>query len=224
MSFVWLIPSVAMGLVIGITSGYWQLAVMAVAMTVLLLLVRRSQVRKQLGEGKQQVFLSPAGVAIGNRKLPGMNFFWSRAWDNAVLEEFERFHATHQLEKVLDRQKHRGFAAPNQTGRFSEAPTLWLGLSGAEDVTLTLSWQSPHLLLLGAMWLGFHVVVLWLVGRLIRAPLFYFAVGSQSHIGGPASAPGSPWAKTSVRSRRSSSRTWSEPCASSIRKRSSVPR
>ena len=79
-----------MGLVIGITSGYWQLAVMAVAMTVLLLLVRRSQVRKQLGEGKQQVFLSPAGVAIGNRKLPGMNFFWSRAWDNAVLEEFDR--------------------------------------------------------------------------------------------------------------------------------------
>ena len=49
--------------------------------------------------------------------------------------------------------------------------------------------DKPALLLLGAMWLGFHVVVLWLVGRLIRAPLFYFAVGSQSHIGGPASAP-----------------------------------
>lgn len=49
--------------------------------------------------------------------------------------------------------------------------------------------DKPALLLLGAVWLGFHVIVLWLVGRLIRAPLFYFAVGSQSHIGGPASAP-----------------------------------
>ncbi len=49
--------------------------------------------------------------------------------------------------------------------------------------------DKPALLLLGVAWLGFHVVVLWLVGRLLRAPLFYFAVGSQSHIGGPASAP-----------------------------------
>lgn len=49
--------------------------------------------------------------------------------------------------------------------------------------------DKPALLLLGVVWLGFHIVVLWLVGRLLRAPLFYFAVGSQSHIGGPASAP-----------------------------------
>ncbi len=49
--------------------------------------------------------------------------------------------------------------------------------------------NKPGLLVLGAIWLGFHIIILWLVGRLIRAPLFYFAVGSQSHIGGPASAP-----------------------------------
>ncbi|HWU70334.1 MAG TPA: DUF819 family protein, partial [Pseudoxanthomonas sp.] len=49
--------------------------------------------------------------------------------------------------------------------------------------------DKPALLLLGVVWLGFHIAILWLVGRLIRAPLFYFAVGSQSHIGGPASAP-----------------------------------
>ena len=48
---------------------------------------------------------------------------------------------------------------------------------------------NPALLLLGAVWLGFHIVILWIVARLVRAPLFYFAVGSQSHIGGPASAP-----------------------------------
>ena len=31
--------------------------------------------------------------------------------------------------------------------------------------------------------------MLWLVGRLLNVPFFYFAIGSQSHIGGPASAP-----------------------------------
>lgn len=50
--------------------------------------------------------------------------------------------------------------------------------------------EKPLLLLLGAVWLGFHIVLLWLVGRWLRIlPLFYFAIGSQSHIGGPASAP-----------------------------------
>ncbi len=48
---------------------------------------------------------------------------------------------------------------------------------------------NPALLLLGVVWLGFHIVILWIAARLVRAPLFYFAVGSQSHIGGPASAP-----------------------------------
>ena len=49
--------------------------------------------------------------------------------------------------------------------------------------------EKPLLLLLGAVWLGFHIVILWLVGRWLNVPLFYFAIGSQSHIGGPASAP-----------------------------------
>ena len=49
--------------------------------------------------------------------------------------------------------------------------------------------EKPLLLVLGVVWLGFHIVILWLVGRWLNVPLFYFAIGSQSHIGGPASAP-----------------------------------
>ena len=49
--------------------------------------------------------------------------------------------------------------------------------------------EKPLLLVLGVVWLGFHIVILWLVGRWLNVPLFYFASGSQSHIGGPASAP-----------------------------------
>jgi uncharacterized membrane protein len=49
--------------------------------------------------------------------------------------------------------------------------------------------EKPLLLVLGVVWLGFHIVILWSVGRWLNVPLFYFAIGSQSHIGGPASAP-----------------------------------
>jgi len=42
---------------------------------------------------------------------------------------------------------------------------------------------------LGLIWIVVHILLLWLVGRLLRVPFFYFAIGSQSNIGGPASAP-----------------------------------
>lgn len=48
---------------------------------------------------------------------------------------------------------------------------------------------KPQLLVLGFVWIGFHIAILWAVGRLFNVPFFYFAIGSQSNIGGPASAP-----------------------------------
>ena len=49
--------------------------------------------------------------------------------------------------------------------------------------------DSPGFIVMGFVWLAIHVIVLLGVGRLIRAPIFYIAVGSQSNIGGAASAP-----------------------------------
>jgi uncharacterized membrane protein len=49
--------------------------------------------------------------------------------------------------------------------------------------------DKPMLLLLGAIWISVHAVLLVGVARLIRAPLFFLAVGSQANIGGAASAP-----------------------------------
>ncbi|TAA11852.1 DUF819 family protein [Pseudoxanthomonas winnipegensis] len=47
----------------------------------------------------------------------------------------------------------------------------------------------PWLFVLGVLWIAVHIVLLWLLGRLLKVPFFYFAIGSQSNIGGPASAP-----------------------------------
>ena len=49
--------------------------------------------------------------------------------------------------------------------------------------------DKPWLFALGIIWISVHIALLWLLGKVLRVPFFYFAMGSQSNIGGPASAP-----------------------------------
>jgi len=49
--------------------------------------------------------------------------------------------------------------------------------------------QRPELLLIAAIWMSIHVAVTWYAARLVKAPLFYFGVGSMGNIGAAASAP-----------------------------------
>jgi uncharacterized membrane protein len=48
---------------------------------------------------------------------------------------------------------------------------------------------NPGLFGVGATWILIHGGLMFLVAKLIRAPVFYFAVGSQANIGAAASAP-----------------------------------
>jgi uncharacterized membrane protein len=49
--------------------------------------------------------------------------------------------------------------------------------------------EAPVLVAVGAVWMALHATILLGVGWMIRAPVFFFAVGSQANIGGAASAP-----------------------------------
>lgn len=49
--------------------------------------------------------------------------------------------------------------------------------------------ENPGIFLVGAIWMCIHVALLLVVGKLIRAPFFFLAVGSKANIGGAASAP-----------------------------------
>lgn len=49
--------------------------------------------------------------------------------------------------------------------------------------------DKPWLLALGLIWILVHIVLLALLAKVLKVPFFYFAMGSQSNIGGPASAP-----------------------------------
>jgi|TARA_R110002012_G_scaffold322045_1_gene554218 uncharacterized membrane protein len=49
--------------------------------------------------------------------------------------------------------------------------------------------DNPGLLSVGFLWMAIHAGLLILVAKLIRAPYFFLAVGSQANVGGAASAP-----------------------------------
>ncbi len=49
--------------------------------------------------------------------------------------------------------------------------------------------DQPALFLVGSIWMAFHVSTMLLLAWLIKAPLFFLAVGSQANVGGAASAP-----------------------------------
>jgi uncharacterized membrane protein len=61
--------------------------------------------------------------------------------------------------------------------------TIGMGM----DISAVL--RNPGIFAVGGIWISIHAVLLIIVARLIRAPLFYLAVGSQANVGGAASAP-----------------------------------
>ena len=54
---------------------------------------------------------------------------------------------------------------------------------------ITKIFENELLILVGIVWMMVHVGLLLLVAKLIKAPYFFLAVGSQANVGGAASAP-----------------------------------
>lgn len=57
------------------------------------------------------------------------------------------------------------------------------------QMNLKAIFSDPELFVLGLIWISFHGALMLGMAWLIKAPLFYMAVGSQANIGGAASAP-----------------------------------
>lgn len=49
--------------------------------------------------------------------------------------------------------------------------------------------EAPKYVIIGLIWMAIHVILLFVVAKIIKAPVFYVAVGSKANIGGAASAP-----------------------------------
>ncbi|EMQ95389.1 DUF819 domain-containing protein [Xanthomarina gelatinilytica] len=56
-------------------------------------------------------------------------------------------------------------------------------------IDLMSIFDNPGLIAVGLVWMSIHAMLLILIAKLIRAPYFFLAVGSQANVGGAASAP-----------------------------------
>lgn len=54
---------------------------------------------------------------------------------------------------------------------------------------LTMILDNVGLIAIGVVWMTIHAVIIIVVAKLIKAPYFFLAVGSQANVGGAASAP-----------------------------------
>lgn len=49
--------------------------------------------------------------------------------------------------------------------------------------------REYQLFIIGGIWMSIHVIVLFIVAKMIKSPMFFLAVGSKANVGGAASAP-----------------------------------
>ena len=56
-------------------------------------------------------------------------------------------------------------------------------------IDIVEAFKNPGLLVIGLIWIAIHAGLLIGVAKLIKAPYFFLAVGSQANVGGAASAP-----------------------------------
>ena len=54
---------------------------------------------------------------------------------------------------------------------------------------LNQAFENPGLMVIGFVWISIHAILLIIVAKIIKAPYFFLALGSQANVGGAASAP-----------------------------------
>jgi len=82
-------------------------------------------------------------------------------------------------------KKMEGAGASRIGGLFIFVLVATIGLK----MDITAIFQNPGLFLVGLIWMAVHITILLSVGKLIKAPFFFIAIGSQANVGGAASAP-----------------------------------
>ncbi|MDT8347467.1 MAG: DUF819 family protein [Flavobacteriaceae bacterium] len=105
----------------------------------------------------------------------GSNFFWlvSVATFFGIALSFTKF------------KQYEGVGASKVGGVFIYILVATIGMK----MDLSKILENPGLLAVGLVWMSVHAGLLILVAKLIRAPFFFLAVGSQANVGGAASAP-----------------------------------
>ena len=144
MQLIWYLPSLIIGLTVGFSSGYWQLALVSVLMATLMVTLSIYRNRYPQFDASSSVHVSAGQVAINNRVLPKYELFWKKQWHELLLAHLKARHAPDFLSQLLGRKSAEGFwNAP------SSELALWLGASSSRELSIDLAIEGPHLLIVG---------------------------------------------------------------------------
>ena len=146
MQWIWYLPSMLIGLSFGVSSGYWQLALVSVLMVLILIGTQAYKNRYPQFDETSVVHVSNAAVAIGNRVLPRFQFLWKAQWHQLLVAAVSRESAEDSFGQVLEQRQADGF----RVGVVEPAGLRsWIGASATKELTLDLVFDGPHLIVVG---------------------------------------------------------------------------
>jgi energy-coupling factor transporter ATP-binding protein EcfA2 len=143
MQLIWYLPSLLIGLSVGLSSGYWQMAVISALMVSLMFGFSLYKNRYPVFEPGAKIHLSIGQVAIENRVLPRYEIFWKQQWHELLLRHHKSKSAPSFLESTLVKVRS-GF----DLGPAKHLP-LWIGADTESERVLNLSNEGPHLIIVG---------------------------------------------------------------------------
>jgi energy-coupling factor transporter ATP-binding protein EcfA2 len=143
MQLIWYLPSVLIGLTVGFSSGYWQMALVSALMVSLMFGITLFKNRYPVFETGSKIFVSPGQVAIENRVLPRYEVLWKKQWHELLVANQLRKSAPDYLGATLDKVQS-GF----NFGSGKNLP-LWLGADTESEQVIDLSSDGPHLIIVG---------------------------------------------------------------------------
>lgn len=146
MQFLWYLPSLFVGIFTGLTSGYWQVAIISALTFAVMSLIFWSRSKFGQMDQKDKVWATSGGVAIGRHVLPSRTLFWKVQWHEILLAEFRARTNAEHLGKTLEAKSKANFAAssPNPVGL-----SFWLGVTSDSSLDIDLAETGPHLLIVG---------------------------------------------------------------------------
>ena len=166
MQLLWILPSLSFALYAGFAQGTWQLLALSGSSALLIVLITWMRSRGQAFDINDPVWLSPSGVAIGNKVLPKRSLFWRRAWHQRIYEHCQSLIPIGFAPAALERARDRQWS-PEKITRNSEL-TAWLGVSGESDFEVDLYAEGPHLLIVGPTGAGKSEFLKALLRSLLR--------------------------------------------------------
>lgn len=144
MQLIWYLPSLIIGLTVGLSNGYWQLALISTLMVSLMVGVSLYKNRYPIFEPDSTIHLSPGQVAIANRVLPRYEFLWKKQWQELLLANHARKSAPDFLALIKEHILDYGFDLDA-----NKSLPLWIGASGSSQKTVSLAKEGPHLIIVG---------------------------------------------------------------------------